>query len=50
MSAAGNDNTSPAHDRARKNFDSGKTAAETLRDLRNFLAGRPVQLVHGERR
>lgn len=30
---AGNDNTSKAHDLAKKNFESGKTASQTHKDL-----------------
>lgn len=28
-----NDNTSPAHDKARRNYDSGKSPEQTRRDL-----------------
>ena len=32
-SKGGNDNTSPGYDKARENFDKGKTPSETRRDL-----------------
>lgn len=33
--SGGNDNTSPGYDKARENFDKGKSPSETRRDLDN---------------
>lgn len=44
-----NDNTTPAYDKARRNFDSGKSPEQTRRDLNTQKRAETVKPVGGKK-